>query len=343
MHLERPDYQVKGHLSGYFFAFQAMETGPMPISSLLLAAGRGTRLRPLTDRIAKPALPLLDLPLGAFGLTALLRDCPPVAVNVSHLPNTVAGALRELLGEGGFELLIEPEPLGSGGTVGDLRGRVDTRLVTYNADLLTDLSVTALMEAHQRAGAPVTAAVALVDGGADLELEGGRATSFVDRRKHPDRAGARFLGASVIERGALDSIPDKRPVDLAEGLLRPVAERGELAAFVHDSYALDVGTPRSYLQASIDLLSGEVPRPPVPLPGEIVEVDEGRAYVGPGASVPPDALGPEAIVLRGASIGEGARVERALVWPHELVPSGERVVDAIWALGTSFSTLVNGR
>jgi mannose-1-phosphate guanylyltransferase len=266
-----------------------------------------------------------------------------VAVNVSHLPNTVARALRELFGEGGFELLIEPEPLGSGGTVGDLRGRVDTRLVTFNADLLADLSVTAMIEAHYRAGAPVTAAVAPVDGGADLELEGGRATSFVDRRKHPDRAGARFLGASVIERGALDLIPDKRPVDLAEGLLRPVAERGELAAFVHDSYALDVGTPRSYLQASIDLLSGEGPRPPVPLPGEIVEVDGGRAYVGPGASVPPDALGPEAIVLRGASVGEGARVERALVWPHELVPGGERVVDAIWALGTSFSTLVNGR
>jgi mannose-1-phosphate guanylyltransferase len=315
----------------------------MSISSLLLSAGRGTRLRPLTDRIAKPALPLLDLPLGAFGLTALLRDCPPVAVNVSHLPNTVARALRELVGEEGFELLIESEPLGSGGTVGDLRGRVGKRLVTYNADLLADLSVAALIEAHERAGVPITAAVALVDGGADLELEGGRVTSFVDRRKHPDRAGARFLGAAVIERGALDLIPDKRPVDLAEGLLRPTAERGELAVFVHDSYALDVGTPRAYLRASIDLLSGEALRPPVPLPGEVVEVEGGRAYMGPGSSVPPEALGPEAVVLRGASVGEGARVERALVWPHELVPGGEHVVDAIWALGTSFSTPENGR
>ena len=315
----------------------------MPISSLLLAAGRGTRLRPLTDRIAKPALPLLDIPLGAFGLSALLRDCPPVAVNVSHLPNTVARALRDLVGEGGFELLIEPEPLGSGGTVGDMRGRVDARLVTYNADLLADLSVAALLETHERGGAPVTAAVALVDGGADLELEDGRVTSFVDRREHPDRTGARFLGAAVIERGALDLIPDNRPVDLAEGLLRPVAERGELAAFVQDSYALDVGTPRAYLRASIDLLSGEAPLPPVPLPGEIVEVDGGRAYVGPGASISEDALGPDAIVLRGASIDEGAHVERALVWPGERVPGGERVVDAIWALGTSFSTLENGR
>jgi mannose-1-phosphate guanylyltransferase len=315
----------------------------VPISSLLLAAGRGTRLRPLTDRIAKPALPLLDLPLGAFGLTALLRDCPPVAVNVSHLPNTVAKALREVVGTTGYELLIEPEPLGSGGTVADLRGRVDKRLVTYNADLLTDLSVAALIEAHESAGAPATAAVALVGGGADLELEGGRVTSLVDRRKHPDAAGARFLGAAVIERGALDLIPGKRPIDLAEGLLRPVVERGELAVFVHDSDALDVGTPRAYLQASIDLLSGEGPRPPVPLPGEIVEVDGGRAYVGPGASVPEEALGPEAIVLRGASVGDGARVERALVWPRERVPGGERVVDAIWALGTSFSTPESGR
>ncbi len=315
----------------------------MPISSLLLAAGRGTRLRPLTDHIAKPALPLLDLPLGTFGLTALLRDCPPVAVNVSHLPNTVARALREVLGEGGFELLIEPEPLGSGGTVGDLGARVGKRLVTYNADLLADVSVAALIAAHERAGALVTAAVGLVEAGADLALDDARVTSFVDRRKHADKAGARFLGTAVIERGALDLIPDRRPVDLAEGLLRPAAERGELAVFVHDSYARDVGTPRAYLQASIDLLAGEGPRPPAPLPGDIVEVDGGRAYVGPGARVPQDALGPEAVVLREASVGEGARLERALVWPHERVPVGKRVVEAIWALGTSFSILEDGR
>ena len=315
----------------------------MPVSSLLLAAGRGTRLRPLTDSLAKPALPLLDLPLGAFGLTALLRDCPPVAVNVSHLSNTVARALRVFAGEGGFELLVEPEPLGSGGTVGDLQERVGKRLVTYNADLLAGLSVADVIEAHERTGAPVTAAVARVDGGADLELEHGRVASFVDRRKQADRAGARFLGAAVIERGAIDFIPDKRPVDLAEGLLRPAAERGQLAVFVHDSYALDVGTPRAYLQASIDLLSGEGPRPPAPLPGEIVEVAGGRAYVGPGARVPQDAIGPGAVVLRGASVGEGARVERALVWPHEQVPGGEHVVDAIWALGTSLPAPESGR
>ena len=315
----------------------------MSISSLLLAAGRGSRLRPLTDHIAKPALPLLDLPLGAFGLTALLRDCPPVAVNVSHLPNTVARALRELTGEEGFELLIEPQPLGSGGTVGDLRARVGERLITYNADLLSDLSVAALIDAHRKAGAPVTAAVALVDGAADLELQDGRAISLVDRRNHPDRPGARFLGAAVIERRALDLIPDRRPVDLAEGLLRPMSERGELAVFVHESYALDVGTPRAYLQASIDLLSEQGPRPPAPLPGEIVEVDGGRAYVGPGARIPQAALGPDAVVLRGASVGDGARVERALVWPHEQVPGGTRVVDAIWALGTSLPTRQSGR
>jgi mannose-1-phosphate guanylyltransferase len=302
----------------------------MPISSLLLAAGRGTRLRPLTDRVAKPALPLLDIPLGAFGLAALLRDSPPVAVNVSHLPNTVARALRELLGEGGFELLIEPEALGSGGTVGDLGGRVDKRLVTYNSDLLADLSVAAMIDAHKGAGAPAVVAVELVEGGADLEVEGGRVASFIDRRDHPGRGGARFLGAAVIERAALDLIPDKRPVGLAEALLRPLAERGELAVFVHDSYALDVGTPRAYLRASLDLVAGEGPRPPVPWPGEIVEVQGGRAYVGPGAKAGAESLGPGAILLRGASTADGARVERTVVWPHERVPAGVHLLDTVF-------------
>jgi mannose-1-phosphate guanylyltransferase len=309
----------------------------MPISSLLLAAGRGERLRPLTDRTAKPALPLLDLPLGAFGLAALLRDSPPVAVNVSHLPDSVAKALEVVAG--GFELLTEPQPLGSGGTVGDLRERVDQRLVTYNADFLADLSVAAMIEAHEGAGAPATAAVELVDGGADLELDDGRVASFINRREHPDRAGARFLGAAVIERDALNLIPERRPVGLAEGLLRPLAEHGELDVFVHDSYALDVGTPRAYLRASLDLLSGKGPEPPLPWPGEIVEVDGSHAYVGPGSNVPRETLGPGAIVLRGASAARGARLERAIVWPDERVPVGKQVLEAIWAFGASLSTL----
>jgi mannose-1-phosphate guanylyltransferase len=302
----------------------------MPISSLLLAAGRGTRLRPLTDRIAKPALPLLDLPLGAFGLAALLQDSPPVAVNVSHLPDTVARALRVVGGARGFELLTEPEPLGSGGTVGDLRERVDKRLVTYNADFLADLSVAAMIEAHERAGAPATAAVEPVAGGADLELEDGRAASFIDRHEHPDRAGARFLGAAVMERDALGMIPATRPVGLAEAILRPLAEHGELAVFVHDSYALDVGTPRAYLRASLDLVAGEGPRPPVSWPGEIVDVQGGSAYVGPGAKVSPESLGPGAVLLRGASTADGARVERTVVWPHERVPAGVHLIDTVF-------------
>jgi mannose-1-phosphate guanylyltransferase len=311
----------------------------MPISSLLLAAGRGERLRPLTDRIAKPALPLLDLPLGAFGLAALLRHSPPVAVNVSHLADSVAKALGVVGGDGGFELLTEPQPLGSGGTVGDLRERVDGRLVTYNADFLADLSVAGMIEAHESAGGPATAAVELVDRGADLELDDGRVASFIDRREHPDRPGARFLGAAVIGRDALDLIPDKRPIGLAESLLRPLAEHGELEVFVHDSYALDVGTPGTYLRASLDLLSGKGPEPPLPWPGEIIEVDGSRAYVGPGSNVPRPALGPGAIVLRGASAAKGARLERAIVWPDERVPAGKQVLDAIWAFGTALSTI----
>jgi mannose-1-phosphate guanylyltransferase len=317
-------------LSHNFFAFLRGRKDAMPISSLLLAAGRGERLRPLTDRVAKPALPLLDLPLGAFGLAALLRDSPPVAVNVSHLPNTVARALEVVGGEGGFELLTEPQPLGSGGTVGDLRGRVDMRLVTYNADFLADLSVAALIEEHERAGAPATVAVGMVDAGADLELEDGRAASFIDRHEHPNRPGARFLGAAVMERDALELIPATRPVGLAEALLRPLAERGQLAVFVHDSYALDVGTPRAYLQASLDLVAGEGPRPPVPWPGEIVDVQGGRAYMGPGAKVDPESLGPGAVLLRGASTASGARVERTVVWPHERVPAGMHLLDTVF-------------
>jgi NDP-sugar pyrophosphorylase family protein len=72
---------------------------------------------------------------------------------------------------------------------------------------------------------------------------------------------------------------------------------------------------------------------PVTLAGEIVEVDGGRAYLGPGASIASEAIGPGAIVLSRAVVESDTRVERSIVWPNETVPAGNHLQDSIYALG----------
>ncbi|MGH2734842.1 MAG: nucleotidyltransferase family protein [Actinomycetota bacterium] len=301
----------------------------MAIDGVLLAAGRGERLRPLTDVLAKPAIPLLDVPLGAWGLTALRGPAHSVVVNVSHLGDRIVGALAAY---GDFEVLDEGiEPFGTAGTLLALRDRLAPTFVTMSADLLTSLAPAVLLDAHRRSGAAMTVAVCSVERGADLRTRGGAVTGFVDRRVEPDAPGGLFLNLAAIELSALEVLPDRRPLGLGESLLKPLAERGEVALHPSDEYWLDVGTIERYLQAGTDLLEGRGPPPPRPHPGEFVDLPNGRAYVGPEVGIDEDSLGPWAVVLEGAQVQTGAYVERAVVWPDEVVPAGTRLRDCVWA------------
>jgi mannose-1-phosphate guanylyltransferase len=303
------------------------------IGSLLLAAGRGERLRPLTDRVPKPALPILDVPLGAWGMVDLARSAPPVMVNASHLASLVVEKLTEYAPAGRSESLFEPSPLGTAGTVRALAGRIRRRLVTRNADLLTGPHAADLVEAHDSSGAEATVLIRPVARGADFELRAGRIARFVDRRLEPHAAGARFMGMAVLGEGAVRLIPVHGPQGLGEAMLHVLADRGELGAVECRGYARDVGTPTDYLAASMDCLHGLAPPAPGGWPGKIVEVEGGRAYVGPDARVRVADLGAGAVILSRASVSSGSRVSNSIVWPGEEVGPRCTLASVVWAGG----------
>lgn len=301
----------------------------MQIGGVLLAAGRGERLRPLTGVVPKAALPVLDVPLGAWGLSALRGAvAAAVAVNVSHLGGRVVEALRPY---GDFTVLEEhPEPYGAAATLAGLGPKAAQRVLTFNADVITDLDLGELLEAHERTRGLGTVAVRRVTEGADFELDGDRAVRLVDRRIEAGAGGGMFLGVAVFEAEALRAIGTARPRGLAEGLLAPLVGRGDLAVHAHDGFALDVGTLDRYVAASAAVLEGRAPPPPGGPPGRLLEVAASRAYVGPGAVVEPASLGPLAVVLAGARVGASATLERCVVWPGATVPPGRRVADGVW-------------
>ena len=280
---------------------------------------------------------MLDIPLGAWGLEALLSlGAGSVFVNTAYRAAQVAAGLKPHAGDARF-VIEEPRPYGTAGTLAALRGDLGGRVVTWNADELTDLDPADLLATHERLGAPATLVVVRVVAGADLELSGNAATAFVDRRARPAAPGAQYIGVAVFDRAVLDLLPHTRPLGLAEALIEPLIARGEVAVHMHSGYALDVGTPEHYLEASSALLERTGPTPPVPYAGAVKDTAAGSCYLGPGARAAPGTLGPGAILLNGALVHPGARVAHAVVWEREEVPSGAVVERAVWAHGAPLS------
>lgn len=302
----------------------------MTVRAVLFAAGRGRRLQPLTDRIPKPVLPLLDVPLAAWSLQALTTAARPVVVNASHLAPRMVEVLERLPFQGWEPFVEEPTALGTAGTLHALRERIGDRVVSYNADVVTDLSIEHLLECHLRSGAAATVSVRPVERAADMRLDGDRVVGFVDRRSSPHEAGVQFLGVAVFERAALDLLPDHRPAGLGETLLPALVDGGDLAAHLHEGYWADVGTPAAYLDVSMDLLYGRAPIPPVAVPGTTIQISGGLAYVGPETTVDQTSLGPGAIVLAGAVVSGGATIERSIVPPGSVVPAGSNLRNTVW-------------
>ena len=309
----------------------------MEIGSVLFSAGVGKRLRPLTEAVAKPAIPILDVPLGAFGLKDLLIAAPPVIVNVSHLPETVLEALHPWGGGGDWVAMDEgPEGYGTAGTLAHLGDQIKERVVVRNADAYSDATAADVLETHFHSGASVTLAVQEVETEADLRVDGGKAVEFIDRRLEPNAGGARYIGIAVLEKGAVAQIPQTRPLGLGESVFRPLVEKGEVAVHVHEGYSLDVGTLTRYLEASADALTGRAPHPLTGWPG----VHEAHShYIGFGAEVADGTLGAGAIVLSGARVESGAFVEHAVVWPREALPSGTRVTNGVYFNGKNLQSL----
>ncbi len=299
---------------------------PEIFDGVLFAAGRGERLRPLTDICPKPGLPILDIPLAAWGLAALAAASQRLVVNTSHLSDVAARLLGPF---SDAEIFEEPvEPFGTAGTLRELGPRLGPEIAIWNGDLLANIDMAEVRRRHRAAGRPATLVVKMVSSGGDMTVDGDRATGFIDRRVHGDAPGALFVGAGVLRTDALDIIPSTGPQGLGGAVIAPLIESGDVTVVIHEGYTLDVGTPARYLAGSLDVLEGVAPMTPTRPPGRTIEVSGGHAYIGPGVHYSEVQIGPGAILLEGARLGDDAYVERSVVWPG--TPVRGIVRDSLW-------------
>ncbi len=319
------------------------------MQAIVLVGGEGTRLRPLTAALPKPALTLVDRPFIAYMVEWLEgHGVEEVVLACGFLPD----ALREALGDGEgdghgarIRYVVEPRPLGTAGAIrfaaDELGDDLDDRFLALNGDVLTDLDLGALLSAHEQHGARGTLGLHAVEDASAYGLvstdEEGEVLAFLE--KTGERApGVVNAGMYVLERSVLELIPPGEAVSIERDVFPRLAGEG-LHGVRLDGYWMDIGTPERYRQATWDILEGVVETRVGPT-GPGMHVDPGaeiaesavlgpRVVLGPGCRVESGAEVRESILLDGCTVGPGATIARSILAPGVEVAPGAALDRAV--------------
>ncbi len=321
--------------------------------AFLLAAGRGLRFRPVTERIPKPLFPFLNVPLARAHLARLHRfGITEAGVNLHHLGEQI----EKNLVHGAAELpqlrfFREPEILGTaGGLANAAEWLSEGDFLVVNSDAAIEPDYEALRRAHRDSGRLATLLVVPnrePDRYTPLQSEGDRITGFGAHTgpvaQDPSRASgvspaesARsggtesappllYTGVCVLSPRLLSRIgPGER--SLVDDLWNPLlAEGNEIGWFAHDGPFADLGRPRDFLRASLEALARGGPFP-----------------IGAGAFDrdvrvlsfrPFENIAAFNSVLGHCELGKGARIEKSAVWDGAVLGSGSRITGCLFAGG----------
>ncbi len=287
------------------------------MKAMILAAGFGTRLRPLTLLRPKALVPVGNRPLVERTIAYLERHgVREVAVNAHHLHRQLAEHFAARRGRSRVHLLVEPEILGTGGGIRNAEAFLEGGpFVVINGDVVTDIDLSAACADHLARGSlatlvlhrhPAYSQVLLGPDDRILDIAGDR---------HPGRWA--FTGIHILSPRILEHLPAasfSSIIDCYRARMRcgdPV--RGHA---VRDRYWCDIGTLEGYVRANRDTAT----RP--------------RPLLGPGCRIQQQVrFSSWAVVGAGSSLEEGAEIRRSILWEQVRVRSGVRVVDSVVTAG----------
>jgi NDP-sugar pyrophosphorylase family protein len=295
------------------------------MKAMLLAAGLGVRMRPLSGLRAKAALPVLNRPLAQWTLECLARNgVKHVVVNLHHRPASVTAAL----GDGSaFGLRVvysrEHRLLGTGGGPRQVRSFFgDAPFFVVNGDVWFDFDLRRLMARHRASGALAT--LALKPNPAPriyspvITGRGGRVRSIAGRPRREAGLVSLFTGVHVLDPALLDRL-EPGPSDSVLDLYVPLLAEGQPLAGVRvEGPWHDLGSPERYLRTQMKLLSGL-------RGGRGPGLVDGSAVVDPGARVVGSVVGP------GCRIATGAHVRDCVLWDRVSVGVGARLRGSVLA------------
>lgn len=333
---------------------------------MILAAGKGTRVRPLTNEMPKPMIPIIGKPVMEYLIEELARHgFDEIMINVSHLPEKI----EDYFGNGerlgveigySFEGYIEDGEiqsmaLGSAGglkRIQDFGGFFDDTFLVVCGDALIDLDLTKAVREHWKSGAVASictlavAPEAVVDYGVVVSENSGQITSFQEKPSVDEALSNKVnTGIYIFEPEVLDLIPSGQQYDIGGELFPQIVEKGLGFHAIDIPFNwIDIGKISDYWDANQKIMQGELRT--IPMPGtEIrpgvwlglnasVDWDEcdiqGPVYIGSGTRIEGGAtiIGPTWIG-HGCHIRIGAKISKSIIFEYTRIGSASIVEDSV--------------
>jgi len=310
------------------------------MKAILLAGGKGTRLRPLTIHTPKPIVPIFDRPFLHYQLD-LLKQVPEIYEVILSL-NYQPRRIEEMFGDGGesglgIRYVVEPAPLGTAGAVRYAGESLHESVVVFNGDVLTQVDLGAVIALHRSRRAKATIVLTPVENPSAYGLVETDASGNIQRfleKPSADEITCDTINAGiyVLEPDTFDRIPKDTPWSIERSFFPSLVERSEtFVGYVYRGYWIDIGTPEKYMQVHRDIMDGRYRAAPFAgaasrvwvAPDARLESDvaiEGPAFVDSGAVVKSGArIGPYSVVGRQCHIEEHAVIDHAIVWANSRI------------------------
>lgn len=313
------------------------------MQAVILVGGEGTRLRPLTFQTPKQLLPIVGVPMIECVMQELVSHGVTDAVlALGYLPDSFTEAYPTNVISGvRVSYALEPEPLDTAGAIrfAAVAAGIDDTFLVVNGDVLTNLDITRLLAFHRERGAEATIALHRVRDpsrfGVVETTADGRVVAFIEK---PPRGQAPTnlinAGTYVMETSVLERIASSGRVSVERGTFPELSASGALYAMPDDAYWLDTGTPKTYLLANADCLSGRDGR-------HITGVAEG-SWIHPSATVDVTASVVSSVIDRDVYVGGDVHLEDVVLMPGAVVEDGAQVHSSIIGPGAiigRFATL----
>ena len=312
------------------------------MDAVILAGGFGTRLRPWTDTVPKPLIPLLDMTLVEHTIRILPRNTIQRVIIASGYGVDQMRAYFDNF-DAGFEVIVveEGQPLGTGGAIANCRQHIrGPRAIVMNGDLITTVDVEEMLSQHAESNALISISLWAVEdpprfGVADFDHNKGLIRRFQEKpRLEEAHSNLINAGCYIVERSVIQGLSTEYH-SMERDVFPGVAESGRMGGYRYSGRFIDAGTPTSYLEAMVAAIEdnsfntgGIVGTSWYADPKMSKEGIENSA-VGMGCKLSDGIRVNRSAILEGARIGENAHLDNCLIGRGSTVPANSRLVDTV--------------